>query len=67
VLFQSQVRVYEGFPELISKQKGLQQREIENTYVPILDEQQSIITEPYHWHPRINIPVLTVDNVSCGK
>ena len=41
-----EIKGYEGFPELISKRKRLQQKEIENTYMPIMDEQMSIITEP---------------------
>ena len=44
--FWTQIKGYEGFPELISKRKRLEQKEIENTYMPIMDEQMSIITEP---------------------
>lgn len=44
--FWTHIRGYQGFPELISKRKRLEQKEIENTYTPIMDEQQSIITEP---------------------
>jgi hypothetical protein len=49
--FWTQVRGYEGFPEMISKRKRLQQelqeRELrEHTYVNMSDEQQSIMTEP---------------------
>jgi hypothetical protein len=48
--FWTRIKGYEGFPELISKRKRLQQKEIEHTYVPInspsVDEQLSIITEP---------------------
>ena len=43
--FWNQIKGYEGLPEMISKRKRLQQREIDNTYINMKDD-VSIITEP---------------------